>query len=74
MKKVEKMAQDDPDLETRGPMPAPVAKIKDFYRFQCWYLTPFVTRYLPKISALRADFPWNDDVIEVIDVDAVNLM
>jgi primosomal protein N' (replication factor Y) len=62
-----------PDVEIRGPAPAPIEKIKDFYRFQLWYFMPSVSRSMPKLLELRKSFPRDKDVEEVIDADAVNL-
>ncbi len=60
-------------MEIRGPCPAPLEKVKDRYRYQVWYFTHNVTRLVPKLQALRREFPWPDDVVQVLDVDAVNL-
>jgi primosomal protein N' (replication factor Y) len=59
--------------ELRGPAPAPLEKIKDFYRFQIWYFVESVTRIGPRLSALRDEFPLDPQVIEAIDVDPVDL-
>ncbi|KAF0096045.1 MAG: primosomal protein N' (replication factor Y) (superfamily II helicase) [Puniceicoccaceae bacterium 5H] len=64
----------EPNLEIRGPAPCPVEKIKDHYRFQIWYFTPNTSRLVPKLQALRTQFKWDPEVIEVLDVDAVNLI
>lgn len=63
-----------PAVEIRGPAPCPIEKIKDHYRYQLWYFTPGVTRLVPRIQALRREFKWDRDVIEVLDVDAVGLI
>lgn len=74
-KRVEaEIVPEEPSLELRGPAPCPVEKIQDHYRFQLWYFTPQVSRLIPKLAALREGFPWDKDVIEVLDVDAVNLL
>ena len=62
-----------PDVETRGPAPAPIEKMKGRYRFHLWYFTPSVTRLVPVLTRLREEFPMDKDVIDVIDVDPVNL-
>jgi primosomal protein N' (replication factor Y) (superfamily II helicase) len=62
-----------PDVEIRGPAPAPIEKIKDFYRYQLWYFMPNITRYMPKLLELRRTFQFDKDVEDVIDADAVNL-
>ncbi len=63
----------DGDIEIRGPCPAPLEKIKDRYRYQVWYFTKNVSRTVPRLQALRQEFPWPDDMVQVLDVDAVNL-
>ena len=63
-----------PDLiELRGPVPSPIEKIKDQYRWQVWYFTNAVTKVVPELERLRAGFTWPDDVIQVLDVDPVSL-
>ncbi len=62
-----------PEVEIRGPAPAPIEKIKDSYRYQLWYFMPRVTPFMPKLLELREQFPRDKDVTEVIDTDAVNL-
>ncbi|MDB6094426.1 MAG: primosomal protein [Verrucomicrobia bacterium] len=61
-------------VELRGPSASPIEKIKDEYRWQLWYFTNSVTKVVPEIARLRADFAWPDDITQVIDVDPVNLM
>ena len=60
-------------VETRGPAPAPIEKMKGFYRFHLWYFTESVTRLVPVLAELREAFPLDKDVVEVLDVDPVNL-
>jgi primosomal protein N' (replication factor Y) len=59
--------------EIRGPAPAPIERVKDFYRFQVWYFVGSVTRAAPRLRQLRADFPLDPGVIETLDVDPVDL-
>lgn len=61
-------------LEILGPEPAPVEKIKDHYRYRAWYLTRRIRPAVAGLRALRKDFPMDPDVIDVLDVDAMNLM
>ncbi|HNX05261.1 MAG TPA: primosomal protein N', partial [Opitutales bacterium] len=61
------------EVEIRGPSPAPIEKMKDFYRYQLWYFMPSVTRSMPKLLELRNTFPFDKDVEDIIDTDAVNL-
>ncbi|HLS28262.1 MAG TPA: primosomal protein N' [Opitutales bacterium] len=60
-------------LEIRGPVPAPLEKVKDKYRFQIWYFCGNVSRIIGRFQQLRLEFPWPNDVVQVVDVDAVNL-
>lgn len=61
------------DVETRGPAPAPIEKMKGRYRFHLWYFTESVTRLVPILTKLREEFPMDKDIIDVLDVDAVSL-
>ena len=61
-------------IEIRGPAPAPLEKVKDTYRFHLWYFVGNVSRVLPEITALRQDFPMDEEVIDVLDVDPVDLV
>jgi primosomal protein N' (replication factor Y) len=60
-------------VELRGPSASPIEKIKDEYRWQLWYFTNAVTKVVPDLARLRAEFAWPDDMTQVLDVDPVNL-
>lgn len=60
-------------VELRGPSASPIEKIKDEYRWQLWYFTNAVTKVVPELARLRAEFAWPDDVTQVLDVDPANL-
>lgn len=60
-------------VELKGPSASPIEKIKDEYRWQLWYFTNGVTKIVPELARLRAEFAWPDDITQVIDVDPVNL-
>jgi primosomal protein N' (replication factor Y) (superfamily II helicase) len=60
-------------VELRGPSASPIEKIKDEYRWQLWYFTNAVTKVVPELARLRADFAWPDDITQVLDVDPTNL-
>jgi primosomal protein N' (replication factor Y) len=60
-------------VELRGPSASPIEKIKDEYRWQVWYFTNAVTKVVPELARLRAEFAWPDDITQVLDVDPVNL-
>jgi primosomal protein N' (replication factor Y) (superfamily II helicase) len=59
--------------EVSGPAPSPIEKIKDEYRYQVWYFTTNVTRVVPVLAQLRAEFVWPDGVTQVLDVDPMNM-
>ena len=61
-------------VEIRGPAPCPVERIQNYFRYQVWYFTPNVTRILPCLQERRASFKWDPELIEVVDVDAFNLI
>lgn len=61
-------------VELRGPAASPIEKIKDQYRWQLWYFTHGVTKVVPELVRLRAEFAWPDDITQVLDVDPVNLV
>jgi primosomal protein N' (replication factor Y) len=62
-----------PAVEMRGPSPSPIEKIKDEYRYQLWYFTHAVTKIVPVLAQLRADFIWPEGVIQTLDVDPMSL-
>jgi primosomal protein N' (replication factor Y) len=61
-------------VEIRGPAPCPVERIQNHYRYQIWYFTPSVTRVIGWLSQQRAAFKWDPELIEVVDVDALQLI
>jgi primosomal protein N' (replication factor Y) (superfamily II helicase) len=61
-------------VEIRGPAPCPVERIQNHFRYQIWYFTPSVTRVIPWLSQQRAAFKWDPELIEVLDVDALQLI
>lgn len=60
-------------VEIRGPAPAPLEKIKDYYRFQIWYFVAQVNVIVPQLMTLRQQFKCDPDVEDVLDVDPVDL-
>ncbi|MGE9293512.1 MAG: replication restart helicase PriA [Puniceicoccales bacterium] len=62
------------NVEIRGPVAAPLEKVKDTYRFHLWYFVGNVSKILPDIVALRKDFPMDEDIVDVLDVDPVDLV
>ena len=63
------------DLDIRGPVPAPIEKIKDEYRFHFWYFTPSIIRSIDPINEARKDYKskLDKDVREWIDVDPIQM-
>ncbi len=70
----ENLLNADPTTEMRGPAPAPIEKIRGFYRFHIWFFTNHITRFVKHLDALRAKFPIENGVEEALDVDPVDLM
>ena len=61
------------DMEIRGPAPAPLEKIKDYYRYQVWYFSPQVSRTIVELQSIRHHFKREAEVIDVLDVDPMDL-
>ncbi|MBR4597027.1 MAG: primosomal protein N' [Opitutales bacterium] len=59
--------------QIRGPIPAPIEKIEDFYRWQIWYFCPSVCAVTKKLNALRQNFKFDDEVQELLDIDPYDL-
>ena len=62
-------------LDIKGPVPTPIEKIKDEYRFQFWYFTPSVARVMGRLNDQRNSFKakLDKDVREWIDVDPMQM-
>jgi primosomal protein N' (replication factor Y) len=56
--------------EVRGPAPCPFEKVQDQHRVHIWYLVSGVKSFLAALLPLRAKVLRDEDVIDVIDVDA----
>ena len=64
----------DVPMELQEPAPAPIAKIRDHYRYQLFLLTsniPALSRILKKELVDQA---WPDDIRVTVDIDPVNLL
>jgi primosomal protein N' (replication factor Y) len=61
-------------VEIRGPVPSPIEKVKDEYRFQVWYFCASATKVVPQLVKLQETVKWPDDVTQVLDVDPMSLM
>ena len=62
---------DPKQIEIRGPAPAPIEKLRGYYRFQLWYFTKSVTRLLPTLLSLRLQFACDPSVVDTLDIDPV---
>jgi len=56
--------------EIRGPAPCPFEKVQDQHRVHVWYLVTGVKSFLAALLPLRARMLRDEDVIDVLDVDA----
>ena len=59
-----------PGLSVRGPAPAPLEKVKGYYRHHLLYFTNHVGRTVREIKKRRDLFPIDREVQDVLDVDA----
>ncbi len=57
--------------EIRGPTPSPIEKSEDFYSMEIWYFCKNVRNLISKLSPLRKEFPFDDDVMDILDVDPI---
>ncbi len=60
--------------QIRGPAPAPLEKLEDFYRWHIWYFCPSVKPVVAAILSLKKEFPIDEDVDDILDVDPMSLM
>ena len=58
------------DLTVKGPAPAPLEKIKGFYRYHFFYFTSSVSTALKQLKETRAQFPLDPELHDILDVDA----
>lgn len=61
------------DVEVRGPAPAPLERLKGFYRFHLWYFTHKVSKTVSELQILRQNFEMDPEVIDILDVDPVDM-
>lgn len=61
------------DVLVKGPAPAPLEKIKGYYRFHLIYLTVSVKKCLEQLKAKRSSFPMDPQVHDILDVDAMQM-
>lgn len=60
-------------VETRGPAPCSIEKMKDNYRFQIWYFASSVTNTMAELTGIAEEIGWPSDVIQILDVDPMSL-
>lgn len=60
-------------IETRGPAPCSIEKMKDHYRFQIWYFASSITNTMAELSGVASEIGWPPDVIQILDVDPMSL-
>ena len=61
------------NADVKGPAPAPLEKIKGYYRYHLLYLTKSVSPFLSEFEKRRKDFPLDRDVHDILDVDCHQL-
>ncbi|HEV3271586.1 MAG TPA: primosomal protein N' [Candidatus Methylacidiphilales bacterium] len=71
-KEIERL--DLPGAEITGPVPAPIARIEDRYRFQIFLRARRIMAVTPRLRPLFMDRAWPDDIRVTIDVDPVDLL
>lgn len=59
--------------EIRGPVLAPISKIRNEHRFQIWYFVANVRLLVAAIREMRQEITLPPDVRELLDVDAQSL-
>ena len=60
-------------VEIRGPIPCPIEKMKDNYRFQNWYFTANVGPVMGVLREIAREIAWPADVVQVLDADPMML-
>lgn len=60
-------------VELRGPVAAPLERVKGHYRYHLWIFTKSVTRVLPELLKLKENLKLKKDIIEIIDVDPIDM-
>lgn len=59
--------------QIRGPVPAPIERIEDFYRWQIWYFCKSVNSVSAKIAELKNSFKFDKEIQELLDIDPYDL-
>ena len=61
------------NIDIKGPAPAPLEKIKGYYRYHLFYLTHQVSKFLAEFKRRRKKFPLDNEVHDILDVDAFQI-
>ncbi len=61
-------------IEVRGPVPCPLEKMKDLYRFHCCYFVDQAEPAAAEIQRLRDQFPLDPEIQDLLDIDALDLI
>ena len=56
------------------PTPAPLERSEDFYRWHICYFTTSVKAVVKAIEQLKKEFPFDEDIDDVIDSDPLSMM
>ncbi len=60
--------------QIRGPAPAPLERSEDFYRWHIWYFCKNVKTVVAEIESLKAEFKFDAEVEDILDVDPMSLL
>jgi len=60
-------------VEIKGPAPTPLVKMKGYYRYHLFYLSTSATQCLRQVVEVRKNFPLEQEIIDFIDVDALQV-
>ncbi len=56
------------------PTPAPLERSEDFYRWHICYFTTSVKAVVKALNQLKKEFPFDEDIDEIIDSDPLSMM
>lgn len=59
--------------QIRGPIPAPIERVEDFYRWQIWYFGASVAAMAREIAKIKQNFKFDEEVQELLDIDPYDL-
>ncbi len=59
--------------QVRGPIPAPIERMEDYYRWQIWYFCKSISAVSSRIAKLRETFSFDKEVQELLDIDPYDL-